>query len=96
MFSLSTSVSGKKYIGSFTNYAHGISGEVFAVNEQMLRILDFGFDGDAPDVHFIVGTQGREPSEEDGTILPYPFTGTFYDWGDEAAPPLNGSFDGVR
>ena len=95
MLSISPSVSGKKYIGSFTNYAHGISGEVFAINEQMLRILDFEFDGDAPDVHFTVGTEGREPSE-DGTILPYPFTGTFYDWGDEAAPALSGAFDGVR
>lgn len=91
---LSITVSGRKYLGSLTQHAHGISGEVFMVNEQMLRILGFEYDGEAPDAHFLIGTEGSEPSE-DGTILPYPFDGTFYDFGDEDAPELNGTLDGV-
>ena len=88
-----TSVGGRKYLGSLTRYAHGISGEVFMVNEQMLRILGFEYDGEAPDAHFLIGTEG-EPGE-DGTILPYPFDGTFYDYGDKAAPKLIETLDGV-
>ena len=93
LFVFSTSVSGRKYLGSLTKYAHGIAGEVFMVDEQMLRILGFEYDGEAPDAHFLIGTEG-EPGE-DGTILPYPFDGTFYDFGDEAAPKLNETLDGV-
>ena len=60
---LSITVSGRKYLGSLTQHAHGISGEVFMVNEQMLRILGFEYDGEAPDAHFLIGTEGSEPSE---------------------------------
>ena len=89
----STSVEGRKYLGSLTEHAHGIAGEVFMVDEQTLSILGFEYDGEAPDAHFLIGTAG-EPSE-DGTILPHPFDGTFYDFADEAAPKLNETLDEV-
>ena len=89
----SGAVSGRKYLGRLTQHAHGIAGEVFMEDEQTLTILGFEYDGEAPDAHFLIGTEG-EPSE-DGTILPHPFDGTFYDFGDEAAPKLNETLDGV-
>merc|ERR1712027_235165 len=58
-------VSGEKYIGSFTNYYHDIAGKVFAVDDQTLRIEGFEYDGDGPDAFFVVGTNADNPGEGD-------------------------------
>ena len=62
MFSF-ISVSGEKYIGSFTNYYHDIAGKVFAVDDQTLRIEGFAYDGEGPDAFFVVGTNADNPGE---------------------------------
>ena len=58
-------VSGEKYIGSFTNYYHDIAGKVFAVDDQTLRIEGFKYDGEGPDAFFVVGTNADNPGEGD-------------------------------
>ena len=35
-------------IGNFKNYAHGISGSVYAVDEDTIAIKGFSYDGSAP------------------------------------------------
>ena len=84
----------EKFIGKFTNYHHGIAGDVYAVDEQTLRIAGFEYDGAGPDAFFWAGTQGDAPGNV-GIILPHPFDGTFYDYEDRSAPILEGRFDKV-
>jgi len=84
----------EKFIGKFTNYHHGIAGDVYAVDEQTLRIEGFEYDGAGPDAFFWAGTQGSTPGNV-GIILPHPFDGTFYDYEDRSAPILEGRFDKV-
>ncbi|CRL05403.1 CLUMA_CG018002, isoform B [Clunio marinus] len=57
-------------IGQFTDFAHGIKGMVYAVDESTLFIKDFAYDGTGPDAFFWVGNSPR-PSPE-GYIIPYP------------------------
>jgi hypothetical protein len=78
--------------GSFQNYAHGIGGQVFIKDERTLIIKGFTYDGAGPDAFFWAGTSGK-PSTV-GTILPYPFEGTFFDYEDSKAPILSGRFNG--
>jgi len=82
----------EKFIGKFTNYHHGIAGEVYAADEQTLKIKGFEYDGAGPDAFFWAGTSG-EPSKV-GIILPFPFDGKFYDYEDRSAPVL-GRFEGA-
>lgn len=84
----------EKFIGKFTNYHHGIAGEVYAVDEQTLRIKGFEYDGAGPDAFFWAGTSGAKPGSV-GIILPHPFDGTFFDYEDRSAPILEGRFDKV-
>jgi len=82
----------EKLIGKFTNYHHGIAGDVYAVDEQTLKIKGFEYDGAGPDAFFWAGTQGSKPGSV-GIILPHPFDGTFFDYEDRSAPILEGRFD---
>ncbi|XP_053947186.1 protein Skeletor, isoforms B/C [Anastrepha ludens] len=59
-----------RYIGQFTNFAHGIRGTIYAVDESTLFIKSFAYDGTGPDAFFWVGKTPR-PSPE-GYIIPYP------------------------
>ncbi|XP_073818212.1 protein Skeletor, isoforms B/C [Musca autumnalis] len=59
-----------RFIGQFTNFAHGIKGSVYAVDESTLFIKSFAYDGTGPDAFFWVGKTPR-PSPE-GFIIPYP------------------------
>ena len=81
-------------VGVFTNTEHGIAGTIYARNETTLVIQDFKYDGTGPDAFFLVGTRGT-PSRA-GTILPYPFNGTFYGYDDQSAPIIKGSFIGDK
>ena len=78
--------------GAFQNYAHGISGEVFIKDEKTLVIKGFTYDGAGPDTFFWAGTS-QIPSSQ-GTILPYPFEGEFYEMNDQSAPILSKRFNG--
>merc|ERR1712141_819780 len=81
-------------VGEFTNYAHGIGGTVYAIDEKTLLIKGFTYDGAGPDAFFWSGTQGS-PSGV-GTILPYPFEGKFFEYEDQSAPILTGRFSGDK
>ncbi|XP_037808737.1 protein Skeletor, isoforms B/C isoform X1 [Lucilia sericata] len=59
-----------RFIGQFTNFAHGIKGSIYAVDESTLFIKSFAYDGTGPDAFFWVGKTPR-PSPE-GFIIPYP------------------------
>ncbi|KAI9579129.1 hypothetical protein GQX74_014746 [Glossina fuscipes] len=59
-----------RYVGQFTNFAHGIKGSVYAVDESTLFVKSFAYDGTGPDAFFWVGKTPR-PSPE-GYIIPYP------------------------
>lgn len=57
-------------IGEFADFAHGIKGVVYAVDETTIFIKGFYYDGMGPDAYFWVGNSPR-PSP-DGDIIPYP------------------------
>ncbi|ALC47592.1 CG34355 [Drosophila busckii] len=59
-----------RFIGQFTNFAHGIKGSIYAVDESTLFVKSFAYDGTGPDAYFWVGKTPR-PSPE-GYIIPYP------------------------
>ncbi|XP_046993641.1 protein Skeletor, isoforms B/C [Schistocerca americana] len=59
-----------KLIGPLTEYAHGIRGTAYAVDESTIFIKGFSYDGTGPDAFFWVGNTSR-PSP-DGYIVPYP------------------------
>lgn len=59
-----------KRIGSLSDYAHGIAGTAYAVDESTIFIKGFSYDGTGPDAFFWVGNSQR-PSP-DGYIVPYP------------------------
>nr|CAD7393955.1 unnamed protein product [Timema cristinae] len=59
-----------KLIGKLVEYAHGITGTAYAVDESTIFIKNFSYDGTGPDAFFWVGNTPR-PSPE-GYIIPYP------------------------
>ncbi|XP_076250589.1 protein Skeletor, isoforms B/C [Rhynchophorus ferrugineus] len=57
-------------IGPLQQFAHGIKGMVYAVDETTIFINGFSYDGTGPDAFFWIGNSPR-PSPE-GIIIPYP------------------------
>ena len=79
-------------VGEFETKQHGVGGTVYIVDEHTLSVKGFTYDGLGPDALFWAGRKGA-PSA-DGTILPYPFKGNFYDKDDKSAPIVTGKFSG--
>ncbi|XP_044754723.1 protein Skeletor, isoforms B/C isoform X2 [Coccinella septempunctata] len=59
-----------KLIGKLKNFAHGIKGTAYAIDESTIFIKSFSYDGMGPDAYFWVGNSPR-PSPE-GIIVAYP------------------------
>lgn len=59
-----------RFIGKLQEFAHGIKGDVYAVDESTIFIKGFSYDGTGPDAFFWIGNSPR-PSPE-GQIIPYP------------------------
>ncbi|CAL1688330.1 unnamed protein product [Lasius platythorax] len=57
-------------IGPLQNYAHGIKGIVYAVDDATMFIKGFSYDGTGPDAYFWVGNTSQP--NPDGYIVPYP------------------------
>ncbi|KAG5897115.1 hypothetical protein JTB14_014102 [Gonioctena quinquepunctata] len=57
-------------IGPLLEFAHGIRGIAYAVDESTIFIKGFSYDGTGPDAFFWIGNSPR-PSPE-GIIIPYP------------------------
>lgn len=47
-----------KLIGNLQTNAYGVKGKVYAANATALYLVDFSYDGSAPDAYFIAGTSG--------------------------------------
>jgi len=82
------------YLGEFQNYAHGIHGKVYEIEERKIFIQDFEYDGAGPDAFFWIGNTPNVG--EVGTILPHPFEGKFFEYDDQSAPILAERFDKVN
>ena len=85
-------------LGDFENHRYNIQGEVFLKDKKHLVIKEFTYNGAAPAAVFLVGTSDA-PSPNgttsfDGTILPYPFEGMFYENDDPNAPILDTPYIG--
>jgi len=83
------------HVGELRGSEHGIAGSLYAVDDNILVLKRFEYDGEAKDPFFWVGTSGDEPNTS-GTILPYPFGGIFYNSEDDDAPILFGVFNGSQ
>ena len=83
------------FVGHLKTRQHNTKGSVYAVDEKTILVKNFHYDGTAPDAFFWVGKTGIKPNLE-GTILPYPFTGKFFEYSDPNSPKLTGVFDGSK
>ncbi|CAH0721351.1 unnamed protein product, partial [Brenthis ino] len=48
-----------KYIGKLNSYHHQVSGEVYAIDDWTIVIVDFNYDGTGDDTFFWAGDSGR-------------------------------------
>lgn len=83
------------HIGELRGAEHGIAGSLYAVDENILILKRFEYDGQADNAFFWVGSSTDGPSDV-GTIVPYPFGGVFYGSEDLDAPFLYGVFNGSQ
>ena len=52
------------FIGDFTERHHDVGGAVYAVNETLLLVKGFTYDGLGPDAFFWAGTESDRPSTQ--------------------------------
>ena len=57
-------------VGELSTLQYEVSGTVYIVDEDTLKIKDFNYNGKGPDAFFYVGESGS-PSGS-GTLVPYP------------------------
>lgn len=84
-------------VADITTKAHGVAGTLYAKDAKHLVIKGFTYDGAGPDAFFWVGTDGS-PGRHGAVVLPYPFTGKFYEYEDPDTPKLEPgtSYDGSK
>lgn len=58
------------FIGKLNQFAHGIKGRAYAVDDTTIFIKGFSYDGTGPTAYFWIG-EGIAPSPL-GEIVPYP------------------------
>ena len=82
-------------IGELETFQHGVSGEVFVLDEQTLVVKNFNYDGAGPDAFFLVGTEGTPDKTDESTtaILAHPFQGIHYQYRDQEAPILEAALN---
>ena len=88
----SSDSNGLKKLGSFKNFFHDISGDVYQVDSKTVLIKGFTYDGEGPDTFFLAGSSGR-PSSSGQWVLPWPADGQVYSYNDDI-PLITRSFDG--
>ena len=52
------------FMGEFTDHQHDVSGSVYAINETLLLVKGFTYDGLGPDAFFWAGTDSDRPTTE--------------------------------
>ncbi len=82
-------------MGHLKTFQHDTKGDVYAIDEKTIVVKKFTYDGTAPDAFFWVGKSSNKPNL-DGTILPHPFTGKFFEYSDKNSPKLTGVYDGTK
>ena len=78
-------------LGDLSTLYNAVSGEVFAIGDNVIMIKDFTYDGAGPDAFFWVGKDGTPAStnEDNTVILEYPVTGDgYFKYRDANAPVL--------
>lgn len=60
-----------KYLGKINSYHHQVSGDVYAVNEYTLLLIQFNYDGNGADTFFWSGAANRPGPQ--GFIIPDEF-----------------------
>lgn len=83
-------------VGDLASYAHGVKGTLYTMGDKKLVVKGFEYDGAGPDAFFLVGTEGKPGDAKEGTILPHPFSGKFFEFTDPEAPIIQGRFDGTQ
>ena len=56
------------YLGSFTSQHHGVTGDLYQMDNASLLLERFSYDGSGPDAVFYVGTAGS-PSQQGKEIF---------------------------
>jgi len=82
-------------IGELETFQHGVSGEVFVLDEKTLVVKNFNYDGAGPDAFFLVGTEGTPEKTNESTtaILAHPFQGIHYQYRDQEATILEAALN---
>ena len=82
-------------LGELSTLQHGVSGEVFVLDEKTLVVKNFNYDGTAPDAYFMVGTEGTPGQTEESKMafLADPFEGVHYYTTDQEVPVLGAAVD---
>ncbi|KAK8751482.1 hypothetical protein OTU49_008728, partial [Cherax quadricarinatus] len=57
------------YIGKLSTLEHGVTGDVYAVDNTTVFIEGFSYDGEGPDAFFFAGNKSPKPSSR-GFIIP--------------------------
>jgi len=78
-------------IGELKTLQHGVSGEVWALDESKLTVKNFNYDGRGLAAFFWVGTEGTPGDESKTAILAHPFKGVHYEYRNLDAPLLGAS-----
>lgn len=73
-------------VGSLSELFHDVKGDVYTTSDGGIRVQNFFYDGTAPAAYFWAGSTSGP--DQNGHILPYPFTGTFYRSNSMKAPVL--------
>ena len=61
---------GETLVGQFTTKQHGVTGSIYEVDDNTIKIKNFNYDGTGPDAFFYVGTSGQPSSS--GVHIKYP------------------------
>lgn len=80
-----------QYLGSFKQLTyHPVAGDLTVRDDQTFTIRNFVYDGEGPDVFFIVGLRNARsrPNPRDAIPVPYPTTQAF-PYGNGPAEPRN-------
>jgi len=91
VFATADPITNPQMVGSLSTLAHGVSGDLYVVDEKTLMLKNFNYDGAGPDAFFWVGTEGSpaDPKNESKTaILAHPFKDIHYEYRNDEAPIL--------
>jgi len=79
-----------RYLGSFKQLTfHPVGGDLTIRDEQTFRIRNFVYDGEGPDVFFIVGLRNARPRPNPSDAIPVPYPAGRLQQDTQAEPGYN-------